>query len=99
MFVTFRPHERAPTRQNHDVLDRATRGNRYVSAPMHRGDIQQRLIRRYELLLREEVAKAHRQPVSARPAALGARSLAADVVSAVAGAQKTHARATERRLT
>jgi hypothetical protein len=56
---------------------------------MHRGEIQQRLIRRYELLLREEVANARRQPGSARPAALGARSLGADVVTAVAGARKT----------
>jgi hypothetical protein len=61
---------------------------------MRTGDIQQRLIQRYEQLLRSEVAKSRRRPGGPRSVAA---AVSRDVADAMAAARKARARSDERR--
>jgi hypothetical protein len=63
---------------------------------MRSGDIQQRLIRRYEQLLRAEVANARRRPGRGRGPV--AAELTPDVATTIAAARKAAGKPAERRL-
>jgi hypothetical protein len=71
--------------------------NSTLSFVIARGEIQERLIRRYERLLRAEVASATRQV--GRRAEDPARRLGHDVGAAMAAARKAAALRTGQRLT
>jgi hypothetical protein len=63
---------------------------------MRSGDSQQRLIRRYEQLLRAEVANARRRP--GRRGGPASTGLTRDVATTIAAARKAAGKAAERRL-
>jgi hypothetical protein len=65
---------------------------------MRSGDIQERLIRRYEQLLRAEVANARRRPGGPRQPGVAA-AVSRDVAATIAAARKAAGKAADRRPT